>query len=171
MTELRQAAQAALEALHPAYAALKLLQQIRCHPRRHDLDRAWLSEADKVIRYWDEVGAVPKVEKAQADLRAALAQPPAPTASCEPVVCNNTFSCRCPKHYTAAPAQRQPLSDEQIAKAQGDAFNWLAEHTNYSGGMGGETWDQESGRAVMHACAAAWGVTLVASPNTGEASK
>jgi hypothetical protein len=55
---------------------------------------------------------------------------------------------------------RQALSDEQISKAQGECFNWLAQNTNYSGGMGGETWDQEAGRAVMQACAAAWGVTL-----------
>jgi hypothetical protein len=55
---------------------------------------------------------------------------------------------------------REPLTDAQIIAAQGAAFNWLAEHTNYNGGMGGDTWDQESGRAVMRACAEAWGVKL-----------
>jgi hypothetical protein len=72
---LRTAAQAALEALHPAQAALNLLQSIRCHPRRHDLEREWLSEADKVIGYWDDIRAVSKIESAQEALRAALAQP------------------------------------------------------------------------------------------------
>lgn len=39
-------------------------------------------------------------------LRAALAEPVQ-----EPVGCSNTFSCRCPKHYTAPP-QRLPLTEE-----------------------------------------------------------
>jgi hypothetical protein len=69
---------AALEALHPAHEALKLLQHIRCHPKRHDLERDWLSAADKVIGYWDDVRAVQKIEAAQNALRAVLAQPTQP---------------------------------------------------------------------------------------------
>jgi hypothetical protein len=74
--------QQALEALAPAQAALDALQYIRCHPKRHDLDREWLTKADHIINYWGDVRAAQKVIQAQQALRTALEQPEQ-----EPVAC------------------------------------------------------------------------------------
>lgn len=43
-----------MELLTLALEAVKLLGHIRCHPKRHDLERSWLSEADRVIGYWEK---------------------------------------------------------------------------------------------------------------------
>jgi len=42
-----------LPLLTAALDAVELLHYIRCHPKRHDLDRDWLTKADRVIGYWD----------------------------------------------------------------------------------------------------------------------
>ena len=42
-----------LPLLRKALEAVELLDEIRCHPRRHDLDRDWLTRADAVIGYWN----------------------------------------------------------------------------------------------------------------------
>jgi hypothetical protein len=47
MSDLTQLIEKAIE-------AVELLGKIRCSARRHDLDREWLTAADKVIGYWDE---------------------------------------------------------------------------------------------------------------------
>lgn len=39
--------------LERALQAVDLLHYIRCHPKRHDLEREWLNKADTVIGYWD----------------------------------------------------------------------------------------------------------------------
>ena len=70
----REVMQQALEALAPAQAALDALQYIRCHPKRHDLDREWLTKADQIINYWEDVRAAQKVIQAQQALRTALEQ-------------------------------------------------------------------------------------------------
>lgn len=51
-------------------------------------------------------------------LEAALAEPQ-PQPQPEPVACSETFSCRCPKHYSTEP---EPVADEVKAQAL-DALN------------------------------------------------
>ena len=47
-----------------ALEAVRLLGKIRCSARRHDLDREWLTEADRVIRYWEKVRTVDSIRDA-----------------------------------------------------------------------------------------------------------
>ena len=73
--------------------------------------------------------------------------------------------------YTqAAPAQRQPLSDMQIFAATHAEMDSLLDHICDEGtaSIGVKRRLCHFAHVIQRECAAAWGVTLAASPNTGE---
>ena len=76
--------------------------------------------------------------------------------------------------YTqAAPAQRQPLSDMQIFAATHAEMDSLLDHICDEGtaSIGVKRRLCHFAHVIQRECAAAWGVTLAASPNTGEAQR
>jgi hypothetical protein len=59
--------------LNRALEAIVLLQTIRCHPRRHDMERSWLTDADRVIGYWEETRTAEAIRVHLSDLEAGRA--------------------------------------------------------------------------------------------------
>ena len=52
--------------------AVALVQHIRCHAKRHDLERDWLTKADKVIDYWNDSRTADRLQAAIDAARRAI---------------------------------------------------------------------------------------------------
>ena len=102
--------------LRKALGAVELLQKIRCHPRRHDLDREWLTDADNVIDYWAEHRTASRIKTLLAD----LANPPAARPTNDELW-----------EQTLCERDRYHKWADKLAEAIGSHFNSeIGEHSN-----------------------------------------